>query len=251
MSFIELASERLKEHGHRMTQSRHQILALFDASQKILTADDIQQNSADKKLDSATVYRILQVLEDLQIVKKVHSAGGYFKYPLESESRLGWQFCIDVKTRRVVVLPLTGIDTQRSKKIPWFAPHNISCEILGDFDWWTQDDTKTAVAEEKVADNTQALEALPEEDNHIIEQKQKDNRTQANKEKQVPAPKEEKVVENPPASSPGPLATESVTEEVTKPSNDTVIATPKTSQIWSPEKINTDKSQLSKKLRDF
>lgn len=149
MSFVELAAARLKEHGHRMTQSRHQILMLFDASEKVLTAEDIQKESSDKKLDSATVYRILQVLEELQIVKKIHIVGGYYKYPLESESTLGWQFCIDQKTHRVVVLPLTGIDSQRQEKLPWFSPHHVSCEILGDFPWSELDRTREEDREQK------------------------------------------------------------------------------------------------------
>lgn len=254
MSFIELAAERLKEHGHRMTQSRHQILALFDASQKILTADDIQQNSADKKLDSATVYRILQVLEDLQIVKKVHSAGGYFKYPLESESRLGWQFCIDVKTRRVVVMPLTDIDTQRSKKIPWFVPHHISCEILGDFGGWVGLDATPIPTEDKRDDDTQPSTIIPEDDSQTRVKDQKGEKRQADKEGEVSAPEEseeEKGIEKPEVNLPELSVTEPETEEVLKPSSDTVNQTQKVIKSETTEKQNTDRSLLFQKLHDF
>jgi len=75
MSFLEQAASRLKKHGYRMTQIRHQILCLFDTSEKVLSLEEIQQQSSDNKLDSTTVYRILQVLEELQIIKKIYSLG--------------------------------------------------------------------------------------------------------------------------------------------------------------------------------
>ncbi len=239
MSFVELAAVRLKEHGHRMTQSRHQILMLFDSSEKVLTAEDIQQDSADKKLDSATVYRILQVLEELHIVKKIHIAGGYYKYPLESENVLWWQFCIDQKTRRVVVLPLTSIDTQRQESLPWFSPHQISCEVLGDFGSWTMNNKKDGAIEQEETIQKKFVEPSPIDQETEQEKDKKADEEKNSMENSIDS-KEQKTLQVEPEAQKDPL--QSIAgEQISK----------KDTENKEVEERQSQKTLLTKKLRDF
>lgn len=72
----ELVIAKMKEAGLRMTQSRLKILQLLESTQKSVSPSEIfillQKKFKSDEFDRVTVYRILEKLEELEIV---HSVG--------------------------------------------------------------------------------------------------------------------------------------------------------------------------------
>ena len=68
----------LHQHGYRVTQPRLQVMKIVAASPIPLTPQDIYHKSLD--LDSppgiASVYRTLEMLDDLGLIQQIHQPGG-------------------------------------------------------------------------------------------------------------------------------------------------------------------------------
>lgn len=68
----------LRKGGYRVTQPRLQVMEIIAASQTPLTPQDIYQLSLN--LDSppgiASVYRTLEMMEDLGLIQQIHQPGG-------------------------------------------------------------------------------------------------------------------------------------------------------------------------------
>jgi Fur family ferric uptake transcriptional regulator len=65
--------ELLRSHGLRITKSRQRILETLLAAQEPLSLEEIQRRSSDAGVapDFATVFRVMMMLESLQIAQKV------------------------------------------------------------------------------------------------------------------------------------------------------------------------------------
>ena len=85
MTFYEKALQALEGQGNRITNSRKLVLSAFDKSVKPLSAYQLKELSdkAGHKIDVVTVYRIIEYLEKLGLIHKVHSNGGYVKCTLD------------------------------------------------------------------------------------------------------------------------------------------------------------------------
>ena len=87
----------LRTHGLRVTGARRAIctvLAETDADH--LTAADIAARAADAGMDTSTVYRTLEVLEELGLVEHVHlghGAGAYHVAPDRPHHHLVCEAC--------------------------------------------------------------------------------------------------------------------------------------------------------------
>ncbi len=93
--FVDFSVEKLKKEGYRVTTARIFVLTIFRQSQKPLGAYQISKKSASfgKKIDVVTVYRILNLLEKLNLIHKVGS--GYVackKFECENENHCHYQF---------------------------------------------------------------------------------------------------------------------------------------------------------------
>ena len=64
----------LRNHGHKITNSRKEIVRIFSLTEKPLTAKEIYTKLHSKKLNvnKTTVYRELQFLSDKNYLNKVH-----------------------------------------------------------------------------------------------------------------------------------------------------------------------------------
>lgn len=78
-TFVAQATERLREHGYRITSPRRRILAVLEKATGPFTAADIHQalQAEPRPPDLVTVYRVLAVLESLRIVHETHTEAGY------------------------------------------------------------------------------------------------------------------------------------------------------------------------------
>ena len=94
MSFDTLA-EQLRAHGHKLTQPRRAILhALLHAS-KPLSPAEIQTRGQDTCTDLrlVTVYRTLEIMEEIGIVRPVHIADGCHGYALATPGHTHHMVC--------------------------------------------------------------------------------------------------------------------------------------------------------------
>lgn len=94
MAFTRQALTLLKEEGYKMTPQRIEILSILDNAEGTVTAYEIKdkldeivadQNKGKKKgtktpqINISTVYRVLELFEELGIIHRIISQNGYIK----------------------------------------------------------------------------------------------------------------------------------------------------------------------------
>ncbi len=79
--YVQHAIDQLRRLKYRITNTRIQILTLFDRSESALAAYDIVETlkQSGEKIDVVTTYRILDCLETNGLIHRVLSSGKYFK----------------------------------------------------------------------------------------------------------------------------------------------------------------------------
>jgi Fur family transcriptional regulator, ferric uptake regulator len=89
----------LREHGHKLTPQRHVILKVMASSHDHLTPEDIYEKARllDPSIGRITVYRTLDILNQLNLVCRVHAEGRCRSYmmrrPLEHHHHLVCSGC--------------------------------------------------------------------------------------------------------------------------------------------------------------
>lgn len=81
----------LKEHGYKLTSQRKVVLnALIRHQDKHLTVEEIYQLVKDEhpEIGLATVYRNIQLLNDMKIVEKLNLDDGFIRYELAKENEV-------------------------------------------------------------------------------------------------------------------------------------------------------------------
>ena len=81
-------ANRLKKRGYRITNAREVICTILENSgHKHFTAEQLHTESMkrDKNIDLATVYRTLEVLEDIEIIEHSHQVHGSGIFYLKNE----------------------------------------------------------------------------------------------------------------------------------------------------------------------
>lgn len=91
--------EKLKQHGYRLTKPRKLVVKALKGTKVPLNAYQIQEKIQKEgdSIDVVTVYRILEVFEDLKMIHR-HSKGGFLpcKTPdCEDEDHCHHQFTCD------------------------------------------------------------------------------------------------------------------------------------------------------------
>ena len=85
--YTEQALEKLKDKGFRITKPRRLVVELLDTANKPLSAYEIKDLLVlqDEKVDTVSVYRILECLEENHLVHRVLATGKVRKCSLEHE----------------------------------------------------------------------------------------------------------------------------------------------------------------------
>ena len=110
---VDGAVEALRARGHRLSAARHQLLsALFEANEP-RTAEDLATTIAERLpgSDLTSVYRNLETLEALGIVRHVHLGHGPGRYALATDRDREFLVCDDC--RSVVEVDAHMLDAAR------------------------------------------------------------------------------------------------------------------------------------------
>jgi Fur family transcriptional regulator, ferric uptake regulator len=88
MAYTELALDALKDKGLRITKPRRLVVEMLDRSDKALSAYEIKYllDEEGEKIDTVSVYRILETLEEHHLIHRVLTTGKVKKCQLEHES---------------------------------------------------------------------------------------------------------------------------------------------------------------------
>ena len=81
-------ANHLKKRGYRITNAREVICTILEnAGHKHFTVEELHNESIkrDKNIDLATVYRTLEVLEDIDIIEHSHQVHGSGVFYLKNE----------------------------------------------------------------------------------------------------------------------------------------------------------------------
>jgi Fe2+ or Zn2+ uptake regulation protein len=87
MPYAEEALCILKSRGYRITQPRRKVLELLERAETALSPYEIKDllDSAGERVDTVSIYRILECLEDNHLIHRVLTSGKVHKCDLESE----------------------------------------------------------------------------------------------------------------------------------------------------------------------
>jgi len=87
-AYIDLALEHLRNKGLRITKPRRLVVELLDRAKKPLSAYEIKEllDQEGEKVDTVSVYRILDCLEENKLIHRVLTSGKVKKCQLEHES---------------------------------------------------------------------------------------------------------------------------------------------------------------------
>ncbi len=86
-AYEEQAINILKKHSFRITNPRKLVIKLLDKSKEALSAYEIKDNldSSGKDVDIASIYRIIECLEQNKLIHRVLSTNKIMKCQLEHE----------------------------------------------------------------------------------------------------------------------------------------------------------------------
>ena len=87
--------QALKERGHRLTPQRQLILEAIEASEGHVSAESIHARVAAQfpQVNISTVYRTLELLQDIGLVTHTHFDDGIAQYHLASEAQHQHMVC--------------------------------------------------------------------------------------------------------------------------------------------------------------
>lgn len=87
MSYVESALKILKHKGYRITKPRKLVLELLNQTDNALSAYEIRDllNDSGEPIDTVSVYRILDCLEENHLIHRVLLTGKVRKCQLEQE----------------------------------------------------------------------------------------------------------------------------------------------------------------------
>lgn len=86
MSFVEDSLRILKENNYKITGPRQAVLSVLEKAETPLSAYDIEERIPENiPVNVVTVYRILDVFEELGIVHRTHTKEGYIKCDFEEQ----------------------------------------------------------------------------------------------------------------------------------------------------------------------
>ncbi len=126
--------DRLRKEGYRITNQRRNILqVLLRERENILSAQQIYERVIDHnpRVNFSTVYRNIEILEDLGILHRIHTGEGYGNFKLNEQNRHHHHFICKLcgKTEAIDFCPLKQLEeTLRDRN---FIPTEHHFEIFG------------------------------------------------------------------------------------------------------------------------
>ncbi|MCC5911553.1 MAG: transcriptional repressor [Clostridiaceae bacterium] len=131
----ELLEELLKNKGYKITKQRKLILTAFLNSHKhLLTAQEVHHiiSEDDNTVNFSTVYRNLEILSQIGIVKRINLDNGVNSYELNIDNKhhhhLICKKCGETET--ISYCPMEEIN-KNIRKISQFTPIEHKIEIYG------------------------------------------------------------------------------------------------------------------------
>ena len=99
----------LRETGHRLTQPRRAVLQVLEESAVQLSPSEIHHRGQQiyPRLGLVTVYRTLELLDELGLARRVHSEGSCHSYARAGEDK---HYLVCRSCHRVVEFPCEGLD---------------------------------------------------------------------------------------------------------------------------------------------
>ena len=87
MPYAEDALRILKSRGYRITQPRRKVLELLSKTETALSPYEIKDllDTAGEKVDTVSIYRILECLEENHLIHRILTSGKVHKCNLEDE----------------------------------------------------------------------------------------------------------------------------------------------------------------------
>ena len=104
-------ANHLKKRGYRITNAREVICTILEnAGHKHFTVEELHNESIkrDKNIDLATVYRTLEVLEDIDIIEhshQVHGSGVFYLKNEYSNFHIICEFCKNIFPKKDAAAP--------------------------------------------------------------------------------------------------------------------------------------------------
>ena len=105
---LEALAAQLRAHGHKLTRPRRAILQALTEAAKPLSPAELQERARafDAELGLVTVYRTLEIMEQLGLVRPVHLADGCHGYALATPGHTHHVVC----QRCHAVVEIVGCD---------------------------------------------------------------------------------------------------------------------------------------------
>ena len=105
-----IRAQTLKEAGYRLTKPRLAVLQVLQETDESLSPEEIHQRGQEiyHPLGLVTVYRTLEILDDLGLVRRVHSDQNCHSYACAVAER---HYLVCRVCHRVVEFPCEGLDT--------------------------------------------------------------------------------------------------------------------------------------------
>jgi Fe2+ or Zn2+ uptake regulation protein len=138
-AFEEMAIQRMKAKGFRITMPRVQVIRVLAQSRQAMSAYAIHEQilATGGRIDVVSVYRILSTLLEAQLIHHVGIVDGYLACRLDREH---CHVTVHIVCTRTNVVEELEIPDAAIKAIELqlrehgFAPENIKIEILGAFE---------------------------------------------------------------------------------------------------------------------
>lgn len=102
-------AQALRAAGHRLTKPREAIIAVLDANTEGLTPEEIHEQGQARyaPLGLVTVYRTLELFDELGVVRRVHSGERCQRYASAGPER---HYIVCQSCHRVLEFPCGGLD---------------------------------------------------------------------------------------------------------------------------------------------
>lgn len=111
------AANFIRQSGHSMTGPRYDVVKLLAAPTTHLNADQIYEAIGKYRIDRSTLYRVLDLLSDIRVIRKVPAGNRKPYYELSEMFCEDHAHLICTKCKRVVNVPeAADLKRQISKK---------------------------------------------------------------------------------------------------------------------------------------
>ncbi len=101
-------TELLRQAGYKATSGRLKILEILKAQAEPLSIQELMQKLSGEKIDQATVYRVLDVLQKVGVVRQVNLRHGHADYEFADKEDHHHLVCI--RCNRIENIP--GCDSE-------------------------------------------------------------------------------------------------------------------------------------------